>query len=274
MPGRKYIKVTIEANTAAQAEELLAFLSECEYYAFEQENNTLNAYVKEEDFDEKYLMELLLERHLEYSKHIIVEQNWNQQWEEGFQPVVVHSFVTVRASFHQPLLQTKHEIIITPKMSFGTGHHATTFLMIEFMEQVNFKNKMVVDFGTGTGVLAILAEKCGASEITAIDVDEWSIENAKENISANNCQHIKLFQRDQVEGISPADVLLANINLDVLKNNSNSISRSVKKDGLLLISGFLAADETEIESVFQSNGFEKKFQKQRGNWLAMMLQKH
>ena len=120
-----------------------------------------------------------------YKYSIIEDKNWNEEWESQLQPVTINNFAGIRASFHEPLKNVEHEIIITPKMSFGTGHHATTFLMVEQMEKINFKNKTVLDFGTGTGILAILAEKLGAASVLAIDYDEWSINNALENIEAN-----------------------------------------------------------------------------------------
>ena len=131
-----------------------------------------------------------------------------QEWESQLQPVTINNFAGIRASFHKPLENVEHEIIITPKMSFGTGHHATTFLMIELMQKINFKNKKVLDFGTGTGILAILAEKLGAASVLAIDYDEWSINNASENIEANNCKRIITEQRNNIIGISALILLL------------------------------------------------------------------
>jgi ribosomal protein L11 methyltransferase len=158
-------------------------------------------------------------------------------------------------------------------MSFGTGHHATTFLMVEFMEELNFENKTVIDFGTGTSVLAILAEKCGASKVIAVDYDEWSIENAKENIETNHCKNIMLKQQDNVSGIEEADVVLGNINLNVLTNESSSISSLLKPGSLLLVSGFLFSDEKEIENIFEEKNLVKRKIKQRGEWLAILFEK-
>ena len=131
-----------------------------------------------------------------------------------FEPVVINNFVAIRPSFHIAINNVTHDLIITPKMSFGTGHHATTHLMIELMEIIDFKNKTVVDFGTGTGVLAILAEKCGASKIVGVDYDEWSIRNANENVEANDCHKIILMTTKNLSGIDVADIVLANINLN------------------------------------------------------------
>ncbi|MEO6188596.1 MAG: 50S ribosomal protein L11 methyltransferase, partial [Ginsengibacter sp.] len=178
---KKFIKVSFQLSSSGEAEILVANLSEIGFYAFDEEgvNATrheilLNAYINEADFSEKKIHELLGPGS-QYSTEVLIEQNWNEEWESGFQPVCINSFAGIRASFHEPLKNVTHEIVITPKMSFGTGHHATTFLMVEQMEAIQFTNKTVIDFGTGTGVLAILAEKCGAAKVLAIDNDIWSI---------------------------------------------------------------------------------------------------
>lgn len=209
-----------------------------------------------------------------YKKSIIEEENWNQQWESNLNPVIINNFVAIRPSFHKPIKNVEHELIITPKMSFGTGHHATTFLMIELMEKIDFNGKTVVDFGTGTGVLAILAEKCGASEIIAIDNNEWSINNVKENVKANDCNKINIRQQNDLLEIEQVDIFLANINLNVLKNKSFSISSVLKKEGLLLVSGFLHEDEKEMQETFEENGFVKLKTKQRDDWLSILFKKH
>ena len=128
----------------------------------------------------------------------IPDQNWNQVWENNYEPVQVGNFAGIRAQFHQPLAGVKFELLITPKMSFGTGHHATTYMMLDWMREFDFTGKTVLDMGTGTGVLAIMAEKLGASRIIAIDIDDWSIENAKENIEVNGCRRIQLLQSDKL----------------------------------------------------------------------------
>jgi len=237
MLEKNYIKIEIKTSSTEEAEMLIAALSEINFYAFEQENNLLNAYVNEGDFDEQKLKEILPVQTY-FTKNVIEEENWNQQWELGIEPVVVNEFAAIRPAFSKPINNVKFDLVITPKMSFGTGHHATTFLMVELMQEINFENKTVVDFGTGTAVLAILAEKCGASKVIAVDYDEWSIENAKENIETNHCKNIILKQQHNLSGIEEADVVLGNINLNVLTNESSSISSLLKPGSLLLVSGF------------------------------------
>lgn len=269
---QEYIKISIKTSSSEETEILIARLSEILFYAFEEENNLLNAYVKQEDFDKEKL-ENILSSTTTYTKNIIKEENWNQRWESELVPVVVNNFAGIRPSFHKPIENVEHDLIITPKMSFGTGHHATTFLMIELMEKLDFADKSVIDFGTGTGVLAILAEKCGASKITAVDYDEWSINNIKENVKANLCNKITIKQQNDLSGVGQVDILLANISLNVLKSQSFSISAHIKREGFLVVSGFLGGDEREMQEVFEENKFVKFQTKQRGDWLSILFKK-
>ena len=269
---KKFIKIEIESASSEAIEILLAELSEKNYYAFEQNDNVLISYIKEEDFDEKYLKKLLPE-HIVYKYSLIEEKNWNEEWERQLQPININNFAGIRASFNEPIQGVEHEIIITPKMSFGTGHHATTFLMIDLMQKVNFKNKKVLDFGTGTGVLAILEEKLGATSVLAIDCDEWSINNASENIETNNCERIIIEQRNNITGIYSVDIILANINYNVLKENVKNFSILLKSKSILIVSGFLSGDESAIVSDFVKNGFINKRQREKDGWMALMFEK-
>jgi len=269
---KKYFQIQILAALPEEKERLIAELSEINFYAFEEEKNYLNAYIQEEDFNEEQLKEILKSQ-FDFSTTIIEEENWNAQWESSIQPVIINDFVAVRPSFHDPVGGVKHELIITPKMSFGTGHHATTSLMIELMEKIDFGNKMVLDFGTGTGVLAILAEKLGAREIIAIDNDEWSIRNATENIQANHCGRIRIELKKDLSSLSPFDVILANINLNVISHESSAMVELLKTGGTLLVSGFLLKDEKEILDIFTEKNIIKKESLQQGGWVAACLEK-
>ena len=270
---KTFCRIQINTTSSREAEIIVAELSEYNYYAFEQEGNFLNAYITQADFDENQLREILGPG-THFEKHIIEEENWNQQWESQLKPVVINQFVAIRPSFHEAINQVTHDLIITPKMSFGTGHHATTHLMIELMEMIDFQNKSIVDFGTGTGVLAILAEKCGASKIIAVDYDEWSIANALENIQANHCHKIRLIQQEHLGGIEASDIVLANINLNVLTHEAEFISSITSPGSLILISGFLTSDESNMKDIFEEKGFVKIKSNQRGEWAALLLQKH
>jgi ribosomal protein L11 methyltransferase len=181
------IQISITA-TEEEQEILISLLSDFGATGFEQTDKEVIAYFDENNF-ESYEVNEIIKAYTFTTAHI-KEQNWNEVWERNFQPVVINNFCSVRAEFHPPASGVEHEIIITPKMSFGTGHHATTYMMIEQMKDIAFENKTVFDFGTGTGLLSILAEKLGAARVSAIDVDEWSITNARENIEKNNCSKL------------------------------------------------------------------------------------
>ncbi len=269
----QYVCITIEPLQNEEAEILMASLADLSFYAFEQNENQLKAYCKMQDFD-KFRLEELIPNSAVFTKEIIEDKNWNAQWESDFQPVIVNDFVAIRAHFHEPISSVKFDIVITPKMSFGTGHHATTFLMMAQMEELDFKNKTVLDFGTGTGVLAILAEKLGASDILAIDYDEWSIHNSIENIEANHCKNIRVEQSDAIGKIEPVDLILANINLNVLSAAAQQLSDSLKENGQLLISGFLTSDESIICQRFADVGMKKSRIMQKENWVCILFQKN
>ena len=240
-----------------EAEILMAELSENDFYAFEQNENLLVAYTKEEDFNEERFKSLLPKSSI-YEYSVIANRNWNEEWESQLQPVIINNFAGIRAAFHEPWKGVKHEIIITPKMSFGTGHHATTFLMVAQMEKINFNDKTVLDFGTGTGILAILAEKLGAASVTAIDNDEWSVNNALENIEANGCKRINLINRNNIQGLPVVNIIVANINFGVLTENAGNMAKLLQPGSLLIISGFLLKDEEDIVGTFVKNNFRKK----------------
>jgi len=269
---KKFIKIEVESISPEDSDILIAELSENNFYAFEQNDSDLIAYIKEEDFDEVKL-NMLLPQNKTYKYSIIEDRNWNKDWESQFHPVIINYFAGIRASFHKPLQNVKHEIIITPKMSFGTGHHATTFLMIDLMQKINFNNKKVLDFGTGTGILAILAEKLGAATVLAIDNDEWSINNTSENISANNCKRIITEERNNIVGIPSVDIILANINFNVLTENANNFSMLLEANSVLLLSGFLQSDEKNIISTFVKNGFIKTQTAEKEGWIGMVFEK-
>ncbi|HEV2483139.1 MAG TPA: 50S ribosomal protein L11 methyltransferase [Puia sp.] len=191
-----HIQVTIP--TKDFQEVLIALLGEMGYEGFEQEEAQLHAFIPEAAFDEAAVRELLEAHGLRYTLQRIEERNWNEEWEKNFQPVVVDGFCAIRAHFHPRVPEVEHELIITPKMSFGTGHHATTYMMLQAMRSLDLRGKRVLDFGTGTGVLAILAERLGADVVVAIDNDDWSIENARENVVENGCTRIQVLKKDKV----------------------------------------------------------------------------
>lgn len=269
---KTYFKIQVAINSSEEGERLIAELSEADFYAFDEDKNCLNAYINTKDFDEKQLKKILKDQ-FTYTQIIIEEENWNKQWESSIQPVIISNFAAIRPSFHAPVKNVKYNLIITPKMSFGTGHHATTFLMISLMEKIDFIGKRVLDFGTGTGVLAILAEKLGASEVIAIDNDEWSISNSMENIKANNCNYIRVEQKQNVDGLGLFDIILANINLNVLSNTAKSISALLNPGGCLLVSGFIQKDELNMIGLFGNENIVKKQTLSQSDWVAICFRR-
>ncbi len=211
---------------------------------------------------------------LSYLEEQIPSQNWNEVWESNFQPVIVEDFVAIRAGFHPPIETVQHEIVITPKMSFGTGHHATTYMMMRQMRDIDFAGKSVFDFGTGTGVLAILSEKLGAAKVLAIDNDEWSIDNASENIKRNNCSTIEINKAESAKGNNHFDVILANINKNVILDNLDNLASQLKPDGSLLLSGLLANDADEIIESAGRLSFKLKHKETTDNWLLISLSRN
>jgi ribosomal protein L11 methyltransferase len=268
----KYFKIDISEVSGEAQDILMAQLSDLGFYAFEQGENCLSAYIEELDFNPENLISVL-PLNKNFDKTIIEEENWNSKWESSFQPVLIDDFALIRASFHAPVEGVKHDLVITPKMSFGTGHHATTYLMVQLMKTIDFETKSVLDFGTGTAVLAILAEKSGASKVVAVDYDEWSINNAIENLEANQSKNIVLEQRSELTGLSPVDIVLANINLNVLTEAAQSISNLLKSRGLLLTSGFLVKDEEAMETLFIGKQFVKKCVLNKDGWLSILFEK-
>jgi ribosomal protein L11 methyltransferase len=271
MAMNDYKQVSILVEDAAKMELLVAFLAEMGYDGFEESGDGLDAFIPSDSFDAQALQTLLQGQGLNYSLQDIAPQNWNAIWESGFEPVVIPGFVAIRAAFHTPLTGVQHEIVITPKMSFGTGHHATTYMMVQAMAQLGFSGMAVLDFGTGTGVLAILAEKLGAAEILAIDNDEWSIHNATENAQTNGCRHINIRQAEAMPVNGLFDIILANINLNVITANLAAIAAACKPGANVLLSGFLPEDEKILRPLLTQFGFQNIGTAQKDNWLCLSV---
>ena len=266
-----HIQITFSDLQPEQQDLLIAHLAEAGYDGFEEAEHELKAFIKEMDFDKLLLQEIAYKYQLAFSEQLIPEQNWNAEWEAGFQPVVIKNFLAIRAEFHEPVPAVELEIIITPKMSFGTGHHATTLLMIEAMLEIDLRGKKVFDFGTGTGILAILSEKSGASEVMAIDNDDWSIANAKENIDRNHCMKIRLDQADKIKTGETYDVILANLNKQAILENFSAMVSCLKPGSLLLLSGLLESDETEIDSIARDFHLEVCGKTSNKNWICLVF---
>jgi ribosomal protein L11 methyltransferase len=267
-----FIEINFQPISKETKELLIASLSHLAE-GFEEGDSTLKAFFKKNSFDKSFLQELVTTHQLQYTYTEIAPQNWNALWESNFDPVVVDDFVAVRAGFHEPIKNVQQEIIITPKMSFGTGHHATTYLMMQQMLNIDFKNKSVFDFGTGTGVLAILAAKFGATKIVATDLDEGSVENAQENFINNNIENITLLLSAEAQQGRGFDIILANINKNILMETIPQLLEQLNVHGTLLISGLLSHDENDIVAICEKNGITKYEKYEKNSWICLKMNK-
>jgi len=272
-----YTQIEFEHLSTGQKEIIIALLSEMKYEGFEEVEDLLKAFIPSAFYDENELT-TFCERHgLFFSRSKVEDKNWNTHWESNFHPVIIgHSidnkpWVAVRAMFHEPIVNASHELIITPKMSFGTGHHATTSMMMKMMSELDFTDKMVLDFGTGTGVLAILSEKLGAARIIAIDNDEQSIKNANENLDSNNCSRIQLIEASAAYVDIRFDIILANIIKGVILDNLTAFAKQMVNGGIVLLSGLLADDEREILEKAGSNNLILRKKIEDKNWVCLQM---
>jgi ribosomal protein L11 methyltransferase len=270
-----YIKITFAAIHEDVRDILSGLLSQTPLTGIEEEDGEFRVYYEEPVFPSSEISTLAEKLDLHYEQETIVEQNWNARWEEHFQPVLIADFCSIRAHFHPEVKNVEHDLIITPKMSFGTGHHATTEMMVRLMKELDFREKKVLDFGTGTGVLAILAEKLGAAEVVAIDYDNWSVENAIENSIENQCRHIRVLKGslETVQNME-VDILLANINRSVLMQYMADFPGHLSRSGYLLLSGILAEEDVDgVRHAAEQAGFQWRNQRIKNNWAAILFQK-
>ena len=268
-----YIEVKFENTSEELNNILVAVLSESHYEGFEEDQAYLKAFIPQYLFDKALLDHLIKTFKTDYFITQLPETNWNNVWESNFQPVSVDDFCAIRADFHETVRHVRHQIVITPKMSFGTGHHATTFMMIRQMKEINFNGKKVLDFGTGTGVLAILAEKLGASTVTAIDNDDWSIANAQENFRKNGAVKIALKKADTAADDKKFDIVLANITRNVILDNFSLFMKHLTDKGILLLSGLLQDDEGLILESAKVHGLSLAKKSIREKWISLKFSK-
>jgi ribosomal protein L11 methyltransferase len=266
-----YHRYTIKTDPET-AELLLAFLSDSPFDTFEETPEGLDAYAPVTALAaeiEAQLAELSDQFSFEWEKAHIPGQNWNKLWESNFQPVIVGDFCAVRADFHQPIGGVKWELVINPKMAFGTGHHETTWQCIAAIEHLPMHGARVLDYGCGTGILAILASKQGAIDVEAVDIEEESFRNAVENIAANGVQNVtvRLGTLEDVQG-AEFDGILANINRHVILASLSELASRSKQGAWLLVSGILLSDEDVVTKAAHEAGFVLKEMKSRGNWLC------
>ena len=270
----RYIKVTLPINSADATDMLVALLSDAGFEGFEETEKALFAYVDEKEFRQDVLQAIAETQGTTYDMEIVEQQNWNALWESNFEPVIVADFCTIRAHFHDMTVTTPYDIVITPKMSFGTGHHATTQQMIMLMNGIDFSGRSVLDFGTGTGVLAILAEMLGAATILAIDNDEWSVENAIENTERNKCERITVQQASLEDiPVAKSDIILANINRHILLRYMTALYARLGANGIILMSGLLVEDREIMLKAATDAGFKYVRDSELNNWIALLFEK-
>lgn len=268
-----YLQLSLNCPDQQRKDILIALLTEVGFEGFEEQHDELLAFISAEQFDREQVGQILVPFDVSYSITEIEKRNWNQEWENNFQPVVVDGFCTVRADFHQIKVATPYEVVITPKMSFGTGHHATTQLMISNMRDLDFVGKSVLDFGTGTGILAILAIKLGSENVIAIDNDEWSYENAQENAVRNNTNiEFRLGSLESLED-QTFDIVLANINRHVLLDTLQQLSAMTVKSGRIILSGLLTEDRDIIMNAATAAGLALQDDAELNNWIALSFVK-
>lgn len=257
-------------------EILMAELIEIGFDSFTEELEGILGYIQKELFKEEELMQLPIfsnpEVKIEYSYEEMPNINWNEEWEKNFSPINIDDKVLIRAEFHEPKPEM-HEIIIQPKMSFGTGHHPTTHLMVQQMMDMDLKEKTVLDMGCGTSVLAIYAKQRGAGKTVAIDIDEWSVENSKENAERNGVElAISQGTADNL-GSEKFDVILANINRNILISDIPTYVSVLNDGGKLLLSGLCFFDVDDILQVCTEENLKMEKQMQREEWVSILLSK-
>ena len=269
-----YISYTFKIHPKEPATEILvAELGEIGFESFVENDDDLIAYIQQTDWNENILDDVFIlnsnEFSISYEMEVIEQTNWNSEWEKNFNPIQVDDLVSIRAPFHEnPNL--KYDIVIEPKMSFGTGHHETTHMMIQHILETDFTNKKTLDMGCGTAILAILAEMKDAQPIDAIDIDNWCYLNSIENAERNNCKHISVYEGDAslLKG-KKYDVIIANINRNILLNDMQQYVNCLNENGILFLSGFYTEDIPVISESCTAKGLTYVKQFERNNWVAL-----
>ena len=269
----------LQVNCNSELLELLiAELSQIGFDTFMETENGFEAYAEGENFDraetDAILKKYNSDSQITFSFDKIEKKNWNEEWEKNYEPINVDDQCLIRAEFHKPEKKFPYEIIITPKMSFGTGHHQTTYLMIRNQIKMDHKNKRVMDAGCGTAILSVMACKLGAKEVEAFDIDEWSVINGNENTALNGCKNINIQQGtiEQVKLSGKFDIILANINKNVLLKEISIYSKYLSAGGQLLLSGFYTQDIPDLLKETHQYNLKEVLRDDRENWASLLLQ--
>ena len=254
-------------------EILIAELGNAGFESFVESKDGVTAYIQKKEWNAGILDDIFVlnseEFSIEYNQNEVAQTNWNSEWEKNFEAIQVDDLVSIRAPFHEhPNL--KYDIVIEPKMSFGTGHHETTHMMVQHLLKLDLENKKVLDMGCGTGILAIFAEMKGAKPIDAIDIDNWCYENSLENVTRNNCENISVYEGDASLLVAKKyDLIIANINRNILLMDMNVYANCLDENGVLLLSGFYEEDIPVIDAEVSKHGLKLETFIQRNNWVAL-----
>jgi ribosomal protein L11 methyltransferase len=273
-----YTRLAVECD-AAFSEILMAEIAEAGFDSFMETEKGFEAYVESGNFDAVHLQSIK-EKYghvnpLSFLEDKILKQNWNEEWEKNLETIIVDDQCLIRAEFHKVEKKYPYEIIITPKMSFGTGHHQTTWLMIKKQMQMVHEARRVMDAGCGTAILSIMACKLGAASVEAFDIDEWSVINGKENIANNHCDNIniQLGKLSELRFAGKFDIILANINKNILLAEIGDYSNYLAKNGSLLVSGFYLTDAKDLEKEALHYGLVPVSTDERETWAAILFRK-
>lgn len=278
----KYTEVVFHVNPGSEEvnEILIALLSEIGYDSFADTEEDLKAYIPTSSFDKSSLETLLSEfpvqKHsISYQSEEMEDKDWNEEWEKNFfQPIVIGERCVIHSSFHKDIPKTEYRIMINPKMAFGTGHHETTSLILEELLEADLKDKRLLDMGCGTSILAILASMRGANPITAIDIDDWCVDNSIENLKLNEIHSVHVMQGDasSLKDMKPFDIIIANINRNILLNDMPAYVQSMVSGGHIWMSGFYENDIPVLCERAESLGLHYLSHRKKHNWATVHFQ--
>ena len=273
----KYVELNISVADSMQAEILTALLSDFPFEAFAEEEGALKAYIQEEDYTacSEDIAQTIQSQEVDFQVAEVVQENWNAEWESGFEPVEVagQTPILIRALHHAPAQEGVIDVVIAPRMSFGTGHHATTALMSQTIASMDFRGKRGLDMGCGTGVLAIAALKCGAASMTAVDIDDWACDSCRDSMALSGVEMDVRCGSIDVVGGEKFDFVLANINRNILVQMMPSFAEALPSGGRLLMSGFLGEDVSIIEVSAAEYGFVVEHVAERDGWMVVQCKK-
>lgn len=274
-----FIALNFECDPAF-SDVLIAELSEIKFDTFMENDHGFQACALADEYDEEAVKEIVnrykqLIVPMSYTVETIERKNWNEEWEKNYDPIIVADKCIVRASFHEPAQTYAYEIVINPKMSFGTGHHETTHLMLKMQMEIDHKDKAVLDVGCGTGILAIMAHKLGAKAVKACDIEEWAVKNSIENFELNHCTAMACFEGTiaNIPNLGRQDIILANINRNVLLAEIPTYTALLNQGAYLLLSGFYEKDIADIAAMAKENGLNKISYETKKDWSAVLFQK-